>query len=632
VTLTELGLEIAETIAIDKETLAMEAADAVRKYASSLPDLVLSVKGIQFMASTRRHFVHSVVVDTIDHTLASETPVMLVSFSVRPVYGRVVGQENEGGILYVAFDSKIYQDALPAQLKVDRGFLLHQLADGLDELGDLPPLSRTLFGDEVVGGLPIADPDSQKLADKLAAMKPPWCRLLWGPPGSGKSYAIGRLVRRLLEMDENETILVIAPSNRAVDVVLGHTVRHIERSDRLGTVLTSRKILRFGYPKLREILDRPDLLGPEDLEVTSRRIGELATKIREKERDQEPEAVLALIRSELIAAQVELKLLVEDHVARSRVVATTTTLAYMPSSPISRQHWSTVIIDEATMVPPAMCAYLGARAQSRFLVCGDPQQLGPVFEEGLSPSIGVSRWMGTDIFEACGISEVSEDGGYNVIHSEDSRLARITAQRRCARPIWKLVEQMYPTIQYCVDESDLPQLANTWPCPKEAIAVVDLSEDAKVRPRCTRIGSSWRNEHSAKFAIGIARHMAEACGENARVGIITPYRGQVKLLRQLAREFAAKDPVYKQIDVGTVHQFQGSDADAIVFDLVDGPGRSHLGQLLQGKQGIRLVNVAITRARGKFVLIADIKWYKKQERRDLANSLVSRILFTWENR
>jgi very-short-patch-repair endonuclease len=68
------------------------------------------------------------------------------------------------------------------------------------------------------------------------------------------------------------------------------------------------------------------------------------------------------------------------------------------------------------------------------------------------------------------------------------------------------------------------------------------------------------------------------------------------------------DPRLKGIEVGTVHAFQGGEADAVIFDIVDGPPRSRPGLLLRDDAGMRLVNVAVTRARGKLVMLAHLDW------------------------
>ena len=56
--------------------------------------------------------------------------------------------------------------------------------------------------------------------------------------------------------------------------------------------------------------------------------------------------------------------------------------------------------------------------------------------------------------------------------------------------------------------------------------------------------------------------------------------------------------------MGTVHAFQGSEADVVIWDLVD-TIHNAIGKPYQGDTGNRLTNVAITRARGKLVLIGD---------------------------
>ena len=73
----------------------------------------------------------------------------------------------------------------------------------------------------------------------------------------------------------------------------------------------------------------------------------------------------------MLAAQEDVKNAVRDHICASHVVCTTTTLAYLQTSPISKEKWDNIIIDEVTMVPPAMCVYLASLAGKRLLLAGD---------------------------------------------------------------------------------------------------------------------------------------------------------------------------------------------------------------------------------------------------------------------
>jgi superfamily I DNA and/or RNA helicase len=100
---------------------------------------------------------------------------------------------------------------------------------------------------------------------------------------------------------------------------------------------------------------------------------------------------------------------------------------------------------------------------------------------------------------------------------------------------------------------------------------------------------------------------------DASIAIITPYRGQVNLIRRWLHQERQLDAKLSGIEVGTVHAFQGGEADIVIFDMVDGPPRARPGMLFRDDTGMRLVNVAVTRARGKLVFIAHKDWVHESE-------------------
>lgn len=116
----------------------------------------------------------------------------------------------------------------------------------------------------------------------------------------------------------------------------------------------------------------------------------------------------------------------------------------------------------------------------------------------------------------------------------------------------------------------------------------------KERLNANNIEKAGENVESGQIAMQVARTIASEASASYRIAML-PISGGVKLLRQWIREEEQSDMMLFDkaiVEVGTVHQFQGSEADAVVFDLVDGPGRSRLGLLLRGDTGTRLVNVA----------------------------------------
>jgi hypothetical protein len=66
----------------------------------------------------------------------------------------------------------------------------------------------------------------------------------------------------------------------------------------------------------------------------------------------------------------------------------------------------------------------------------------------------------------------------------------------------------------------------------------------------------------------------------------------------------------------TVHKFQGSEREVMVFDTVDSFPESRPSMLLTGKESERLINVAVTRTKGKFVHLANRNYIKQKVYRD----------------
>jgi len=89
--------------------------------------------------------------------------------------------------------------------------------------------------------------------------------------------------------------------------------------------------------------------------------------------------------------------------------------------------------------------------------------------------------------------------------------------------------------------------------------------------------------------------------ERVDVGIISPYKGQVRLLRRLLRQDRFWRPFRSLISINTVDGFQGQERDVIVISLVRSNDQGDIGFL----RDLRRMNVAITRARMKLIIIGD---------------------------
>lgn len=105
--------------------------------------------------------------------------------------------------------------------------------------------------------------------------------------------------------------------------------------------------------------------------------------------------------------------------------------------------------------------------------------------------------------------------------------------------------------------------------------------------------------------------MALQIDKKYKVGIITPYRVQSRLLNVMIKDIMSIHPEINNISSATVHQFQGSEKDVILYDAVDSEPMKTPGILLASTQNDyanRLFNVALTRARGKFICLANVDY------------------------
>jgi hypothetical protein len=603
VKLSPEGMQYVQNLPPQQLTEIQNIANAIRQYAGSIMPSGMRVNGVSVVALAGGRFLHAVSVDLDDEIIPSETPITFSSNADAPMNlttgGKVVGQEPEGDILYISFGNNILPANLPGHLRIDNAFLLTSVAEKIDDMPQIPDRFKEL---ECPSQNPqVEDQDVFNVSSQLLYTPVPWSRFLWGPPGAGKTYGLADLAIKIIQSNPNARVLLLAPSNKAVDVFVEQLLKRLE-SGGLEWLIAKRCVLRFGYPKSDRILNSPELLGPESLDGLAKEARDIARRLKKVVSDNRPQSEIAQIRAELLAKQEEIKTEVRAHVNNCKIVATTVTQSYQQSSPITDACWDTVLVDEVTMVPPAICVYLASLAQMRFLVAGDPRQLGPVYKNNNQDN-DVFQWMGRDIFDKCGISR-----GNQQILTGDSRLARIVSQRRCAADIWSKIEHLYPTVDNLTNHQQLSPIAELQPSSGMSIVVIDTSS---ANATCERVHHSWQNQRTAEISMEIANSIIAESDNKYSVAIISPYRAQVKLIRSYIkienrREMLSDFAI--NVDSGTVHQFQGSDADVVIFDMVDGSGRGGLGLLLKDDVGKRLVNVAITRARGKLIVVADKRW------------------------
>ena len=126
---------------------------------------------------------------------------------------------------------------------------------------------------------------------------------------------------------------------------------------------------------------------------------------------------------------------------------------------------------------------------------------------------------------------------------------------------------------------------------EEALLFIDTSNILDNRERHLKDSKSIINEIEAEIAIRIADdYLNDGVGEED-IGIISPYADQVKIIQENT-----------PIEVKTVDGFQGREKEIIIISTVRSNDNGNIGFL----SDLRRLNVAITRAKRKLIIIGNI--------------------------
>lgn len=419
---------------------------------------------------------------------------------------------------------------------------------------------------------------------------------IWGPPGTGKTTTLARIA--LEELSKGKRVLMLSYSNVSVD---GALLKVADMSD-----YPAGKIIRYGYPRVKELLDSKTLTSYSyvlnkrpQLAEQYRELIERKKKLRRNDiKRTEINKELNAIRSRLLDYEKEL-------VGEAAFVATTVSKAVVDKA-IYQQKFDMVIFDEASMAYVPQIVFAAGLAKEHFCCLGDFRQLPAIVQ---NPE---DAFLKKDIFEYTGITyAVENDYGHEW-------LVMLNEQFRMHPDIADFVsEHMYggrldssPRIT-----EHRQRIADCAPLNGEAMGIVDLSLTYSV---CIRTNDQSRiNLMSAMMCV----RLAELLLPQFSVGIITPYSAQSRLILAMIRDLQEVDEKYKAVSCATVHQFQGSEKPVIIYDAVDCFRMAFPGVLLTSKKdnaANRLFNVALTRAQGKFLLVANLDYmFRKNISKDL---------------
>lgn len=325
---------------------------------------------------------------------------------------------------------------------------------------------------------------------------------------------------------------------------------------------------------------------------------------------------------------------IEKHIiADAKIIGTTLTKAYLSDELHSRK-FDTIILDEASMAPIPALWVATLLSINNVVIVGDFKQLPPIV---LSDTEIAKKWIGCDIFEQSGIKEKYE------IKCLPNYFITLDEQHRMEPAIAEIANRYYRMLKSPGSDKRRQSKAefdkwchDSFLTNSPVVLVNTESLNAWVTSVSKGNQSSRLNFLSATLSVNLAERIISKGLESSsnrfkekesKILIISPYRPHTKLIDLLLKDSGIEDDFVR---AGTVHSFQGSEADIVIFDLVVDEPHFRVNLFMNSpemkEQMGRLFNVAITRAKFKLFIIGDFKYClskgKKSELADLLNDLI----------
>lgn len=567
------------------------------------PENIESFKGadLEYLRKQKQLYIYSVKLILSD----GQEPHFHdgIPFTMK-VYGEkviceAIDFDYESGHLFFT-SPKFISSASYCSIWLDSSFILDCLKERLSDIkeegiDDELPYTKFFFGEtselqdiphrKVPDNLKRNLDESQREAFNAAMDKD--ITFIWGPPGTGKSFTLASIIYAFYKLEEDRTA-VCCLSNVAVDQLLCKVLDIIEHEK--ATILPGN-IYRAGRTMDKRII-ATDYLFPNNQETDVLRANIRSNnaklqRLKDRKRDMSEEAISLKAESKELREELKNK---TDYLVKSSSVVFSTISNFVLNDNLSASHFDNLIVDEASMLALPSLIALGSKISKRLIMVGDFQQLSPI-------ALVKDEYLTDSVFEMTDI---------NINNTSHPGLHQLLHQRRSHEKIVNLINEPFYKGKLIPTKSGGNRIINTNPFKGRVIALKEVSDGAV---RFTK-GGTRQNKAFAEAVMYVLDEFNESVEDDFSIGVITPYKGQVSLLKALKFERHYSEEFNERIKIGTVHTFQGSECDVIIFDMVDCErlenGRpSRIGRLYAGEEGERLVNVAISRAKHKLIMVCD---------------------------